>query len=594
MKIFDGNISLQVSEYLNSMLRDIDDFIIANALLLKSSGIINFFNNAEDFECLKNSILEPISRVSDPDRTEYGDFQTNFKLSLKCVSIINEVYPNPDILIEPTSGVGNFIISALNQFKNLKYIYAIEIHKPYIWETKFNILEYFLSNKEQLKPTIEIIHYDVFDFDFSVLAKKHIGENIVIVGNPPWVTNSQLGSLNSSNLPQKSNFKNHNGIDAITGKGNFDIGEYIVLMLLNAFQKSNGYFSLLIKNSVIKNIIQLQKSRSFTIADIKSFSIDSKKEFDVSVEASFFLCKLNSEPEYFCSVKDIYKNSSSIREFGWVEDKFVSNLELYKNSYSLDGRSPLVWRQGIKHDCSNVMELNKNDNYYINNLNEKINLEEELIYGLLKSSDLKNFVINKTRKFTIVPQKNVGDETKYIEKLYPLTYNYLKKNIDQFDSRKSIIYKNKPKFSIFGIGDYSFMPFKVAISGLYKDYNFSLVLPFENKPIMLDDTCYFIGFDNLEYAAYTLIILNSEEVMNFLKSITFCDAKRMFTKDILMRIDLFKSANNFPKSRLNRELNLLNSTFNLSISLEKWDNYINEFLRTNDKEIQLNMFNSNR
>jgi hypothetical protein len=111
---------------------------------------------------------------------------------------------------------------------------------------------------------------------------------------------------------------------------------------------------------------------------------------------------------------------------------------------------------------------------------------------------------------------------------------------------------------------------------------------------MLDDTCYFIGFDNLEYAAYTLIILNSEEVMNFLKSITFCDAKRMFTKDILMRIDLFKSANNFPKSRLNRELNLLNSTFNLSISLEKWDNYINEFLRTNDKEIQLNMFNSNR
>lgn len=403
-----------------------------------------------------------------------------------------------------------------------------------------------------------------------------------------------MGSLNSSNLPQKSNFKNHNGIDAITGKGNFDIGEYIVLMLLNAFQKSNGYFSLLIKNSVIKNIIQLQKSRSFTIADIKSFSIDSKKEFDVSVEASFFLCKLNSEPEYFCSVKDIYKNSSSIREFGWVEDKFVSNLELYKNSYSLDGRSPLVWRQGIKHDCSNVMELNKNDNYYINNLNEKINLEEELIYGLLKSSDLKNFVINKTRKFIIVPQKNVGDETKYIEKLYPLLFTYLNKNKDQFDSRKSIIYKNKPNFSIFGIGDYSFMPFKVAISGLYKDYNFSLVLPFENKPIMLDDTCYFIGFDNLEYAAYTLVILNSEEVMNFLKSITFSDAKRMFTKDILMRIDLFKAANNFPKSRLNRELNLLNSTFNLSISIEKWDNYINELLRTNDKEIQLNMFNSNR
>ena len=56
------------------------------------------------------------------------------------------------------------------------------------------------------------------------------------------------------------------------------------------------------------------------------------------------------------------------------------------------------------------------------------------------------------------------------------------------------------RFSIFGIGDYSFAKYKVTISGMYKRTTFSLVLPENDKPLMLDDTCYFIGFDTIEAA----------------------------------------------------------------------------------------------
>jgi len=58
---------------------------------------------------------------------------------------------------------------------------------------------------------------------------------------------------------------------------------------------------------------------------------------------------------------------------------------------------------------------------------------------------------------------------------------------------------------------------------------------------MLDDTCYFIGFDKIEYAVYAIILLNSETTEEFLKSITFSDAKRVFTKDLLMRLDFIKT-----------------------------------------------------
>ena len=54
-------------------------------------------------------------------------------------------------------------------------------------------------------------------------------EPILVIGNPPWVTNSAVGALGGSNLPVKSNFQRLNGLDAITGKSNFDISEWMLL-----------------------------------------------------------------------------------------------------------------------------------------------------------------------------------------------------------------------------------------------------------------------------------------------------------------------------------------------------------------------------
>jgi hypothetical protein len=140
--------------------------------------------------------------------------------------------------------------------------------------------------------------------------------------------------------------------------------------------------------------------------------------------------------------------------------------------------------------------------------------------------------------------------------------------------RRSSIYKGKPDYSIFGIGDYSFKPFKIAISGLYKKYSFNLVVPQNGKPIMLDDTCYLLGFDRLDYAAYTFILLNSEKTKKLLKAITFPDAKRMFTKDVLMRIDLMKLAMQTQKAKIKNDIDELNTCYNLKIQTGTWNEYI--------------------
>jgi len=588
MKVFEANISHQVVNLLSKKFSNIVLFESANEEMVDTFSINNFFCSQEEFDLFKNAIAIYDNIVFEPDRAEYGDFQTNLNLAKAVTSFIKSKKINPKIVIEPTCGKGNFIIATLSTFNQIDNVVGIEIYKPYIWETKFNIIDFYIANPTQFKPVIEIHHFNVFDFNFSY-PDIESRNDILVLGNPPWVTNSKLSSLKSTNLPQKSNFKKHNGFDAITGKGNFDIGEYITLMMFDAFQNLNGHLAFLVKNSVIKNVVFDQYRRKYKISDIEKLTINSKKEFDVSVDASLLYCRLNSPPDYTCSEFDFYNPYKPVREFGWINDKFVSNTELYLNSQEIDGLCPFEWRQGIKHDLSSIMELERDKEHFINGEQENLSLEEDLVYGVLKSSDLKQKVIYQTRKYTIITQKKIGQDTSFIQQKFPNTFQYLYSHKLSFDQRKSSIYKNKPEFSIFGIGDYSFAPYKVAISGLYKTFSFSLVLQLKGKPIMLDDTCYFIGFYNLEFAAYTTILLNSEKVREFLKAITFSDAKRTFTKDILMRIDLQKLSRQYPVSTLQQEINSLNDTFNLNISPNKWEDYL-QVLKSKTVTRQMDIF----
>lgn len=587
MKVFEANITHQVSDFLNDNLKKITSFEKANQKMYDAFGIIHFFDNNKELEMLKEVLSITNNVLEEPDRAEYGDFQTNSDLANKVTLHLASKNISPEVLIEPTCGKGNFIIASLRNFKEIKNVFGVEIYKPYVWETKFNIVDFFLSNPNSNKPEISIVHCNVFDFDFKTIAKEHSTNNILIIGNPPWVTNSKLGSLNSTNLPKKTNFKNHSGLDAMTGKGNFDIAEFITLTMIETFQNMKGNLLLLVKNSVIKNIVFDQNKNRYKISEIEKHCIDSKKEFNVSVEAALFYCKLNSLPTFECKEFDFYNNLKSQLKFGWLNDKFVSNIDTYIHTKEIDGECPFVWRQGLKHDCSTVMELDKVNGHYVNGLNEEVKLEDGLVYGILKSSDLKNTVINQTRKFTIVTQKKVGQETKYIKTEYPKTYQYLTEHQANFDARKSSIYNNKPLFSIFGIGDYSFKPFKVAISGLYKTFHFTLILPQDNKPVMLDDTCYLIGFDKIEFAVYTLILLNSNTTVQFLQSVTFPDAKRTFTKDVLMRIDLLELAKQIDKSDLQTELETLNEKYKFNLTLDLWDSFINEMTPVNNGQMAM-------
>ncbi|MBL7796761.1 MAG: hypothetical protein JNJ90_09680 [Saprospiraceae bacterium] len=523
---------------MKNILQETFDVAHINQVLRSACGVVDFFENSSDAADFACYLAESYDFVQEPDRTAYGDFQTNPNLASRVASFLKQKSIIPAILIEPTFGKGNFIVAALSAFPGLQQIVGVEIYKPYVWATKFSILQYFLEHKDQPPPIVQLYHQDVFDFDFRRLSRQIGSQEVLILGNPPWVTNAQLGAMNVDNLPTKSNFKNLSGLDAMTGKGNFDIGEFITLTLLQTFQHSKGSMAFLVKNSVIKNLIFDQQHRPLHIGNIAQYAIDAKREFDVSVDASLLVCDLNKTPEKLCS-RLLFDDPQNIgNQFGWNQNKFVFDLAKYRLVEAFDGTCPFEWRQGLKHDCSSVMELSRVNGHFSTPKEPEVHLEQDLVYGFLKSSDLKGGLLAAAKRSTIVTQRKVGQDTSYIKKYYPRTYQYLNAHWDEFAGRKSSIYRGKPPFSIFGIGDYSFMPYKVAISGLYKSPVFTLVLPESSKPLMLDDTCYFIGFADYENAAIAFALLNHPNVTNLLSAIAFADSKRMYTKEILQRIDL--------------------------------------------------------
>ncbi len=518
----------------------------ANEIFRGLTRITNFFSSQEELLEFKSHLILTKSHGKNskiiPKSNEWADIQTPPSLVKKVLNLITLTGIQPGLIIEPTFGDGNFILQISEYFPNAGAVYGIEIQKERIWN--FGINSLLQRYTEEPIPELDIfVHRDnIFSHDFKELISSLEHTPILIVGNPPWITNAELSSLNSSNLPNKSNKMKLVGLEALTGKSNFDIAESIIQKIIDNFSSCEGKVALLCKNTVIRNITKSLLTSDKKISNLQQYQIDATKEFGKSCNASLFIFDLNASNEaHYCKVYDLDAPEILIRKFGWIDNKFVSDFEKYKKVNVFDGKSKHVWRQGVKHDCSKVLELSFNkDHQLTNKLGEILDFEQKLLYPLLKGSNLRTFEIIETKRRIIIPHKKLNEDTAYIESKYPKIWDYLNSKIEYFTKRKSSIYKNKAPFSIFGIGEYAFRPFKIAIGAMYKEPIFALISPINNQPVMLDDTCYYLGFETYDEALFGCTALNSRISKNLLKAIAFQDSKRPYTKEVLMRVILSK------------------------------------------------------
>ncbi len=466
-------------------------------------------------------------------RKDFGDFQTPPALVAEILDALERVGGRPGRVLEPTCGRGHFIAELLERPEPPREILGLEIQPEHA-----DVARALGAPTASTRLVVEMA--DVFRVDLARDLPWRTNGPLLVVGNLPWVTTAALGASGGSNGPARSNVKGLRGIDARTGESNFDISEAIWLKLIRELAPERPTIALLCKSAVARAVLKSIRSADLPITRATLWKIDAPRWFRASVDAC--LLRVEVGPISKANTAEVFDDLSALEAgstLGLGGDRLIADVDTYQKVAFADGSCGLNWRQGIKHDASPVMELTGlEDGVLLNKRGEVVDVEADQVYPLLKGTDLGGSPSSRPRRSVIVTQRRLGEDTRTLELRTPRLWSYLVARSWIFDRRKSSIYRGRPPFCLFGVGDYSFAPYKVAVSGLHKAPRFRLVESVEGRPTMLDDTCYFLPCRTLEQATLLVDLLNGPIALGLIRALAFSDAKRPVTKALLQRIDL--------------------------------------------------------
>ena len=469
------------------------------------------------------------------NKVEFGDFQTPLMLADEVCELIRRLGEDPNVVLEPTAGRGAFLIAAGAKFPNAT-LRGWEINRDYVTDATIALETASVSTRSS------VTCQDFFTCDWEAVLAAQAGR-LLILGNPPWVTNSGVAAVDGTNLPVKENFMGLRGIAARTGKANFDISEWMLIRLLRGLRGRPATLAMLCKTATARKFLRYAWQNDGRIATAALYRIDAAEHFDASVDACLLYLRTGCAGPQEADIYPALSAREPVSRIGLAGEELVADIRAYRALRHLEGLSPFRWRSGVKHDCAAIMELVRMPDGGVENaVGERLDLEADYLFPMLKCSDLSN---GRTiaKRLVIVTQRFVGDDTAVIAGQAPRTWTYLQTHRDRFQARKSSIYKGRVPFALFGIGEYAFAPWKVAVSGLHRSGRFQVVGPMNGLPVFFDDASYYLPFEREEDAQLVADILNSPICQRFLASLVFTDSKRPFTVDLLQRLNLAVIAN---------------------------------------------------
>ena len=461
------------------------------------------------------------------ERADLGDFQTPRDLVDAVLKTLGPIASRWSRVLEPTCGRGSFLQALLEHDAPPRELIGIEIQETYA--TMANSLA-----GKHAGSRLQVLLANLFDLDLgSGLPWRGQGP-LLVVGNPPWITAAALGKLDSGNVPTKRNLKNLPGIDARTGSSNFDIAEAVWIKLLEELSTEQPTIALLCKTSAARAVLEFAHRRLLPIMEASIHEIDAERWFGTAVSACLLRVTLGGPRARRTRQVPVFAAIDAERAcgtLGFHQGRLIADPTSVARHLFAVGSCPLTWRQGIKHDAAAVVELAADGPLgpYRNRLGQEVAVEAQFVYPLLKGADLRKPAGDRPRRGLIVTQLRIGQATNLLEQSAPDLWKYLQSHASRFAGRKSSIYRGQPPFAMFGVGTYSFAPFKVAISGLYRTPIFQAVGPVDGRPVMLDDTCYLLPCVSALEAAVLCALCRDPTTHVLVRALEFC--RRQATRD---------------------------------------------------------------
>ncbi len=286
-------------------------------------------------------------------RRDLGDFQTPSELVAAVLETLGPISLRWRRVLEPTCGQGSFIAGLLALRVPPREILGIEIQEDHCQAARA-----LPAEKGSSRVEVTIVHGDFFGLDLKEdLSWRETGP-LLVVGNPPWVTTAELGRSATNWQPPKRNIKGLPGLAARTGASNFDVAEAVWLKLIHELADQSPTIALLCKTAVARRVLQYAHRARLPLSAASIRRIDAARWFGAAVEACLFRMTLGTtnrcrEIPVFADLSQAEPESVLGFERGWL----IADRAAYEPWAFADGKCPLSWRQGLKHDAAAVMEL---------------------------------------------------------------------------------------------------------------------------------------------------------------------------------------------------------------------------------------------
>jgi hypothetical protein len=461
------------------------------------------------------------------EKTEFGDFQTPPELARRVCDRLVRLGLAPQLVVEPTCGVGSFLVAAAAAFPEAR-LRGFEINEHYLTTAQLGL--------GKAAARTELRHADFFAHDWD--AELRDAGDVLVLGNPPWVTSAAVGAVEGTNLPSKENIYGLRGIAAKTGKANFDIAEWMLIRLMRAMRGRRGMIAVLCKFATARKVLGHAWRSDLRVAKAELFKIDARSYFGAAVEACLLVAHLGENGATEAAVFPDLESTGADKRIGLAGKDWVADMDAYRQFGRFEGLSLYQWRSGVKHDCAEVLELTAvSEGDFVNKRGQHVSVESLSVFPLCKGTDVARNAGQPSR-WLLLPQTRLGENAAERFKRAPAALAYLESHRGSFAARKSTIYQRGGDFAIFGIGDYAFAPWKVAVSSLHRPPCFVVVGPFGGQPVLFDDTCYYLSFSTREEAECVAKILGSVPSLRFLEALIFPDAKRALTIELLQRLNI--------------------------------------------------------
>ncbi len=414
----------------------------------------------------------------------------------------------------------------------------------------------------------------------SMITPLSIGEFDFIIGNPPWIKweflSAEYKQKLNSHILQNYELFNFTGQKARHGFAHDDIAAVFTYVTADKYLKLDGRLGFVLKQTLFTNEanagfrnFQIKTSDKLipfgVLMVIDLLEIDPFRPYGAETAIAIF--KKGQSVRYpvpydvwhYRDVKNKTNEKTTLDDFiglASAENKmaipdpdektdnapwvFMENMNQLPLSFG-EGKNYYKPRHGIVNDLVSVFFVNilkKAEGSKILIENEEFSdkrvqkvkkrtavVKPDLLYLCVKSRHIKKWKLDLSsrREYLILPQRKAGERSIALEVENRELFEYLSEFRGELTARSSIHFKNKPFYSVYSVGEYTFKPFKIVWKSMVQEPAFVVISSLEDefigtKPLMPDNPIGYIAVDDVDEAYYICGILNSNLLRLFFYS----------------------------------------------------------------------------